>query len=146
MTPTSAQQTLPIISDDEKAYLLLTTTGSYTQFNGRVLAYKECVSSTSALLNGERVIGRLLQIRKNAGACGMDIFLIRKPCGKLVTVENDILNVLPNTLPDLEQDKPSVEYTIGQDYPATGFIIENSPRIHTSAPTTTFSVAVTTTP
>lgn len=76
--------------------------------------------------------GRVLQVRLEAGEYGSDLVLIRHADGTLGSHENQcFFRVKDEFLPELkrmfkdsfEHDSTSVEYTICNKLPATGFII-----------------------
>jgi hypothetical protein len=92
----------------------------------------------------EKRTGRLVQIRKGAGQFGTDVYLIRLRDGTLMSFENVMLRhvgdegfedafyrsngVIPPVIPDqpiYESDAEDAEYTLGNKWPETGFVIEN---------------------
>lgn len=77
-------------------------------------------------------VGRIVQVRLEAGEFGSDLVLIRYADGTLGSHENQcFFRVKDEFLPELktmfedsfEQDSSSVEYTICNRLPKTGFII-----------------------
>lgn len=83
-----------------------------------------------------RYIGYVVQVRKSAGAFGSDIVLLRHPDGALVRHENQAFFQIedqwldkakalypPGMTPD-EYEDYSQPYTLGEDYPEYGKIIE----------------------
>lgn len=88
--------------------------------------------------------GRLVQIRKGAGAFRSDLYFIRLRDGRLITIENVLLRKVgdrsfedafyrmngcnPPVIPDQpinESDTLDAAYTIKGNWEETGFIIEN---------------------
>lgn len=90
--------------------------------------FNDPVQATMIFSKDEDRIGRLVQVRKNAGAFGSDMYLIRRVNGKLIRIEN--AGLAPYTekeLPFFEGDSEEQEYTLGDsESPETGFIIENA--------------------
>lgn len=83
------------------------------------------VGMTAGLVAGSRIIGRLVQVRKFCGRFGSDVFLIRKPDGSLITLENDLLEPYDGDVPVYAGDSIEQEYVIMGKWPETGFLIES---------------------
>ena len=92
--------------------------GNLFYFNDPVIA--ECCFAPER----ERV-GRLVQVRKKAGAWGSDIYFIRRGDGGLMTFENVSLRKYSGKVaePD-EGDSVDAEYSVRGEYPETGFVIK----------------------
>lgn len=92
----------------------------------------------------EKRTGRLVQVRKSVGAFGSDVLILRLRDGSLASFENVLLRHAndkdfedafyysngkrPPIIPDQpchEDDSPTAEYTIKNQWPETGFIIEH---------------------
>lgn len=91
----------------------------------------------------EKRTGRLVQVRKGAGAFGSDILIIRLRDGGLASFENALIRhvndvrfeeafyrsngkappIIP-AQPPLEEDSIEVEYSIANKWPEAGFIVE----------------------
>ncbi|EIP96849.1 hypothetical protein OpiT1DRAFT_01274 [Opitutaceae bacterium TAV1] len=99
----------------------------------------------------EKRTGRLVQVRKGAGAFGSNKYLIRLRDGSLMCFENVLLRhanderfveafyrsngMTPPTIPDqppFDGDSEQTEYLIAGGFPETGFII-NQPKEPASA-------------
>ena len=90
------------------------------------LSFNQVVQCTTAgVMEDEVIYGRLLQIRKGVGQFGSDLYLIRTPNGTLRTIENDVLKPCELECPIKEYDSETTEYRIADEWPETGFIIEN---------------------
>lgn len=114
----------------------------YETYSGWYL-FNELVEVTAIFLPPEETKGRLIQVRKNRGAFGSDIYLVRLPSGKLRTFENvGLAKLKPDAIPFPEEfeDSETQEYTICNEFPETGFIIENPQQ--PNAPPASFSVVV----
>ncbi len=79
-------------------------------------------------------VGKVVQVRKEAGDFGSDMVLIRTLDGKLARHENQYFCTIKDEfIPELEKlyieqygderDEPNTEYTLGKEFPETGFII-----------------------
>lgn len=69
--------------------------------------------------------GRLVQVRKKAGAWGSDMYFIRRNDGSLMTFENVSLREFAGDVAEpFDCDAIDVEYTVKGEYPETGFVIE----------------------
>ena len=95
-----------------------------------------------ALAPEEKRSGRLVQVRIGGGQFGSDMYLIRLRDGSLMRWENAMIRQvddnnfieafylmndmtppnIPPQAPD-EGDSDATEYTLGGEFPATGFII-----------------------
>jgi hypothetical protein len=81
----------------------------------------------------DNAIGYIVQIRKKRGQYGSDQYLVRHPDGSLVVHENQSFWVVDSELGKLalsyfkypiEEDGTDIEYTIGDGFPETGYIID----------------------
>ena len=92
----------------------------------------------------EKRTGRLVQVRKGAGAFGSDILILRLRDGGLASFENALIRhvndlkfedafylsngktppIIPEQ-PSCKEDSVSVEYTIANKWPEKGFLVEN---------------------
>jgi len=83
----------------------------------------QCMSL--AAFGHEPVYGRLVQIRKRVGQFGSDLYLIRKPDGSILAVENELLEPCTLDCPTHPGDSEETEYMYQNKWPETGFIIEH---------------------
>lgn len=130
------------------------------EHRGQEFSFGELVVMEAVLIPDADRIGRLVQIRKGAGAFGSDIFIIRRESGALITCENVWMRKAndatfedsysrvngkePPPIPDiplLEQDTQETEYSIADKYPETGFIIEQPKQ--PDSPTQSFGMIIT---
>jgi hypothetical protein len=113
----------------------------YEQFGSLKFKFNDVVECvTLSLMRQRPVVGRLVQVRLKNGQFKSDLFFLRHPDGSLGTVENETLKHSDAEVPIVESDSPQQEYTIQQQWPATGFIIKNSQKPPT--PNTPFSLTV----
>lgn len=96
----------------------------YKDYLGREFRFNDPIECTASLLPIEERIGRLVQVRKEQGICGTDIYIVRKPDDSLATFENVGLKHHEGTLPENKSDSGSDEYTIMGKFPEKGFIVE----------------------
>ena len=111
-------------------------------FGKTELSFNDPVEVTFTFLPKEETIGRLVQVRKKCGAWGSDVLFIRLPSGKLRTFEN--VGIQPykgKELPFYEGDSIEETYTIMEQYPETGFIIETPKQPESYSPP--FAITVT---
>lgn len=83
----------------------------------------------------QALVGRLVQVRKRAGAFGSDCVLLRHLDGRLIVHENQFFTIIDDYLlchwlefifKDVVGDSPEEEYTLGEGRrPKTGFIIDD---------------------
>jgi len=83
--------------------------------------------------DNQALVGRLVQVRKGAGAFGSDCVLLRHLDGRLIEHGNQSYTIIDDYLivawlkfifKDVEIDSPDEEYTLGGGQrPKTGFII-----------------------
>lgn len=132
---------------------------TYTSFHGE-FKWNDLVCME--LLIGcpdEKRTGRLVQVRKGAGAFGSDIYLIRLRDGGLESFQNVLMRraddrrferafyetngktapVIPDQPPHESDDVKEV-YSIGEEWPEIGFIIEKPKQ--PKSPTQSFSMVV----
>lgn len=87
--------------------------------------FNDPVQVTLVFLPQEETIGHLVQVRKRRGQFGSDIYLVRKPNGRLQAFENVGLQPYAGTLPPVDKDDSEVvKYSIGNNFPEVGFLIE----------------------
>ena len=108
----------------------------------------------------EKRTGRLVQIRKGCGQFGSDIYFVRLRDGSLMTFENVMIRRVddkkfeeafyvlngrtPPVIPEqntCDDDTETSTYTIQQEWPETGFIIEHPAQPETPG---SFSFMITT--
>lgn len=113
------------------------------QSDGSVFNFGDLVVAEVCFAPDEDRVGRLLQVRVGVGAFGSDMFLIRARSGKMTWFHNVRLrraddhafveafylnngNVPPVIEPESAHptDEPGQTYTIGGEYPETGFVIK----------------------
>lgn len=76
----------------------------------------------------EERIGRIVQVRRNLGLFGSDIYLVRRRDGSLQSFENVFLQPFSGDedMPEFEfEDSEEAEYSISKGFPEVGFLIEN---------------------
>ncbi|UKA04888.1 hypothetical protein [Photobacterium damselae] len=103
---------------------------------GDLPAYGQIVRSgpiMGAQYNFDNTIGYVVQIRKELGQFGSDQYLVRHCDGSLRVHENQSFHSVPEDLADQaisffaqtpDKEGGDTEYTIGDKFPETGFIIE----------------------
>jgi len=115
------------------------------QSNGKKFKFNNhvCVEMLIGVPDDQRT-GRLVQVRKDVGAFGSDVYLIRLRDGKLKSFHNVLIRhaddkdfieayyisngLTPPSIPEqaiTPEDSTEVEYTMEGMWPETGFIIEN---------------------
>jgi hypothetical protein len=118
---------------------------AYKSERGRTFNFNDhvCVEMLMGVPDDKRT-GRLVQVRKGVGSFGSDLLFIRCRDGSLRTFENVMVRHVsdkdfehafyisngqtPPVIPEQpvsESDAEDVPYTIGEDWPETGFIIEH---------------------
>ena len=124
----------------------------YTDVMGRKFRFGDhvCMELTMGLTLEQRT-GLLVQVRKDCGQFGSDIYFIRRRDGSLATFENAMMRhvgdeifersfyrsngseppaIPPQPVNAEDEDAPDAEYTMrgadGNMWPETGFIIEGS--------------------
>lgn len=86
--------------------------------------FNDCVEITMIFGDLAHLTGRLVQVRKNAGAYGTDQFFIRRADGSLGCFENVKIEHSDREVPIDPDDGIDVEYTLKGKYPETGFVVE----------------------
>jgi hypothetical protein len=109
---------------------------------GREFVFNDPVKITMTLLPDSECIGRLVQVRKSVGQYGTDVLFIRMPDESLRTFENvGIEEYTEEELPVYEEDSTEVEYTIADEWPEVGFVIEEPKQPQSYSPP--FGIAIT---
>ena len=84
----------------------------------------------------ENYVGYVVQVRKKAGAFSSDLILLRHPDGSLGRHENQLFyyvqepwltelkELYPEGITFTDYDTEDTEYTLGEEYPEVGRIIE----------------------
>jgi hypothetical protein len=129
------------------------------QRDGRTFRFNDhvCIELLMGVPDEKRT-GRLVQVRKKCGQFGSDIYFVRLRDGSLACFENALMRHVgdkrfedafyrsngkqPPMIPDQPPDPIDTEtdiYSIGEKWPETGFIVENSKRPQTPG---AFSIAV----
>jgi hypothetical protein len=87
-------------------------------------------------------IGRVVQVRLEAGEYGSDLVLLRRYDGILTPHENqsfylikpEYLESVKDLFSEIELDEPNLEYTLRKEFPETGFIIPSKIKEGESTP------------
>lgn len=114
----------------------------YRNEYGSEFRFNDPVEAWMTFLPLQESIGRLIQVRKNKGQFGSDVYFIRKPNGQLQTFENVCLRPYAGELPPVnEADSVEIEYTIRHEYPEVGFLIAESAQPQSPSPS--FAIRIT---
>ena len=119
------------------------TIGSVLNERGKEFVFNDHIYGEMLMAPEEKRSGRLVQVRKGCGQFGSNVYFVRLRDGSLMTWENVMIRHIDderfieafylsngNEPPIVsaqavdESDSVDVEYTIGGEYPETGFIIE----------------------
>jgi hypothetical protein len=116
----------------EKGKFILKTT-YYGQFksNSEEFGFNTIVIAGTCMAPDAKRIGRLVQVRKGAGAFGTDTVLLRLMDGGLQSFENegffsinkDYVDEINELFKSCELDTSDTEYSINGIWKATGFVV-----------------------
>lgn len=109
-------------------------TDEYKDGFGKSFRFGDAVRVTCTLLPPSETVGRLIQVRKGVGQYGTDVYLIRKPDGRLSSFANVGLFPADVDLPRDAEDSTDVSYTISGGYPEIGFVIESPKQPQSESP------------
>jgi hypothetical protein len=117
----------------------------YTSHYGKIFRFNDhiCVEMLMGVSDEKRT-GRLIQVRKGVGAFGSDLYLVRLRDESLMSFHNVMIRRVddkrfefafytsngvqaPVIPPQLvyPSDSPEMEYTIRDEWPEIGFIVDN---------------------
>lgn len=106
-------------------------TGKYPEYKQFVIA----ITTRRLGLDITRRLGRVIQIRLKTGAFSSDTYLIRLLNGDLVIFENELFYGLlkheeekVKALMQYEGDNQSMTYTLGNEFPEKGFLVNSNYR------------------
>lgn len=113
----------------------------YVNDFGREFRFNDIVECTATLAPREDAVGRLVQVRRKVGQFGSDVYLIRRGSGTLATFENVGLQPAIDAIPVHEGDSPETEYSIREEFPEIGFVVEEPRQPASESPA--FGIAIT---
>jgi hypothetical protein len=96
----------------------------YRAYDGQQWRFNDAVEAIGCFAPIEQRSGRLVQVRKGTGPFGMNGYFIRKADGSLCHWMNVALRCYNGPLSEY-LDEPGETYTILEEWPETGFVIEN---------------------